>query len=505
VAQLDQRSLSSVPAEVATPSYDRSRVRTGIVHLGVGGFHRAHQAMYLDGLLEQGKALDWGICGVGVLPSDRRMAEVMAAQDCLYTLVVKHPDGTWDARVIGSITEYLFAPDDPEAVVEKMAAESTRIVSLTVTEGGYNIDPVTGEFDAADPGVVHDLQPGAAPTTSFGLVTEALVRRRDRGLPPFTVVSCDNIEHNGDVARQSFAAFATLRDPGLGAWVEREVSFPNCMVDRITPATTDEDRAEVARRFGVEDGWPVVCEPFTQWVLEDRFGLGRPPLEEVGVQLVEDVEPYELMKLRLLNAGHQALAYLGRLAGYELVHDAAQDPLFRRFLLGYMEQEATPTLRPVPGIDLDDYRRNLIERFSNPAIRDTLARLAFDGSERLPKWLLPVVRENLSTGGEIRRSAAVVAGWARYCEGVDEKGQPIEVVDRRRDSLMARARRQREEPLAFIADRELFGDLVDDERFTSVYRATLASLHERGARATLEELEAVTPSSSSAEPAEPPR
>jgi mannitol 2-dehydrogenase len=503
VAQLDQRSLSSVPAEVATPSYDRSRVRTGIVHLGVGGFHRAHQAMYLDGLLEQGKALDWGICGVGVLPSDRRMAEVMAAQDCLYTLVVKHPDGTWDARIIGSITEYLFAPDDPEAVVEKMAAESTRIVSLTVTEGGYNIDPVTGEFDAADPGVVHDLQPGAAPTTSFGLVTEALVRRRDRGLPPFTVVSCDNIEHNGDVARQSFAAFATLRDPDLGAWVEREVSFPNCMVDRITPATTDEDRAEVARRFGVEDGWPVVCEPFTQWVLEDRFGLGRPPLEEVGVQLVEDVEPYELMKLRLLNAGHQALAYLGRLAGYELVHDAAQDPLFRRFLLGYMEQEATPTLRPVPGIDLDDYRRNLIERFSNPAIRDTLARLAFDGSERLPKWLLPVVRENLSTGGEIRRSAAVVAGWARYCEGVDEKGQPIEVVDRRRDSLMARARRQREDPLAFIADRELFGDLVDDERFTSVYLATLASLHERGARATLEELEAVAPSSSSS--AEPPR
>jgi mannitol 2-dehydrogenase len=275
------------------------------------------------------------------------------------------------------------------------------------------------------------------------------------------------------------------------------------MVDRITPATTDEDRAEVARRFGVEDGWPVVCEPFTQWVLEDRFGLGRPPLEEVGVQLVEDVEPYELMKLRLLNAGHQALAYLGRLAGYELVHDAAQDPLFRRFLLGYMEQEATPTLRPVPGIDLDDYRRNLIERFSNPAIRDTLARLAFDGSERLPKWLLPVVRENLSTGGEIRRSAAVVAGWARYCEGVDEKGQPIEVVDRRRDSLMARARRQREDPLAFIADRELFGDLVDDERFTSVYLATLASLHERGARATLEELEAVAPSSSSS--AEPPR
>jgi mannitol 2-dehydrogenase len=488
VPPLDQRSLPSVGATVPVPTYDRSGIRTGIVHLGVGGFHRAHQAMYVDRLLQQGEARDWGICGVGVLPSDRRMAEVMAAQDCLYTLVVKDADGTWDARVIGSITEYLLAPDDPEAVVEKMAAESTRIVSLTVTEGGYNIDPVTGQFDAAAVDVVNDLKPGAALSTSFGLVTEALARRRDRGLAPFTVVSCDNIQHNGDVARRSFAAFATLRDHELGDWVEREVPFPNSMVDRITPATTDEDRAEVARRFGVQDGWPVVCEPFTQWVLEDRFGLGRPPLEDAGVQLVDDVEPYELMKLRLLNASHQALAYLGHLAGYRLVHDAAQDPLFQRFLLAYMEQEATPTLRPVPGIDLDAYRRELIVRFSNPAIRDTLARLAFDGSERLPKWLLPVVRENVASGGPVRLSAAVVAGWARYAEGVDEQGEPIDVVDRRRDSLRERARRQRDDPLAFLADRELFGDLVDDERFTAEYRATLASLHERGARATLEAL-----------------
>jgi mannitol 2-dehydrogenase len=485
VQSLGTATLASLAGSLPVPGYDRSRVRAGIVHLGVGAFHRSHQAMYLDRLLEQGQALDWGICGVGVLPSDRRMAEAMAAQDCLYTLVIKHPDGSLEARVVGSIVEYLLAPDDPEAVIEKMAAEETRIVSMTVTEGGYNISAVTGAFDPANPDVVHDLQPGAALRTAFGLVTEALVRRRARGLAPFTVVSCDNIEHNGDVARRSFAAFATLRDPDLGAWVEREVSFPNSMVDRITPATTDEDRAEVARRFGVEDRWPVVAEPFTQWVLEDRFSLGRPPLEDAGVQVVDDVEPYEQMKLRLLNAGHQALAYLGHLAGYRLVHDAAQDPLFQRFLLGYMEEEATPTLRPLPGIDLDDYRRNLIARFSNPAVRDTLARLAFDGSERLPKWLLPVVRENLATGGEIRRSAAVVAGWARYAEGVDEEGQPIEVVDRRRDALMANARRQREDPLAFLADRDLFGDLVDDERFTSHYRATLASLHEHGARATL--------------------
>jgi mannitol 2-dehydrogenase len=485
---LNTGSLSSLAGSLPVPSYDRSRLRTGIVHLGVGAFHRSHQAMYLDRLLEQGQGQDWAICGVGVLPSDRRMAEVMAAQDCLYTLVVKHADGTLEPRVVGSVVEYLLAPDDPDAVVERMAAETTRIVSLTVTEGGYNTDPVTGRFDATDPGVVHDLQPGVAPATAFGLVTEALVRRRDRGLAPFTVVSCDNIQHNGDVARRSFAAFAALRDPELGAWVEREVPFPNSMVDRITPATTDEDREEVARRFGVEDRWPVVCEPFTQWVLEDRFGLGRPPLEEAGVQVVDDVEPYEMMKLRLLNAGHQALAYLGRLAGYRLVHDAAQDPLFQRLLLGYMTHEATPTLRPVPGIDLDAYRRELIARFSNPHIRDTLARLAFDGSERLTKWLLPVVRDNLAAGGEVRRSAAVVAGWARYSEGVDEQGEPIEIADRRRDTLLATARRQREDPLAFVADRELFGDLVDDERFTRPYLAALDSLHRRGARVTLEAL-----------------
>jgi mannitol 2-dehydrogenase len=386
---------------------------------------------------------------------------------------------------VGSIVEYLLAPDDPEAVIEKLASESTRIVTLTVTEGGYNFSPVTGEFDATAPDVVADLQPGAVPTTTFGLVTEALARRRQRGLAPFTVATCDNIQGNGDVARRSFTAFARLRDPELGEWMEREVPFPNSMVDRITPATTDEDREELRQNFGIDDGWPVVCEPFTQWVLEDRFGLGRPPLEDAGVQVVEDVEPYELMKLRLLNAGHQGLAYLGHLAGYRLVHDAAQDPLFQQFLLGYMEEEATPTLQPVPGIDLDHYRRDLIARFGNPAIRDTLARLAFDGSERLPKWLLPVLRQNLATGGEVRRSILVVAGWARYCEAVDEEGQPVDIADRRRDRLMANASRQRDEPLAFIADRELFGDLVDDERFTSLYREALASLHERGARATL--------------------
>ncbi|TFV65870.1 mannitol dehydrogenase family protein, partial [Blastococcus sp. CT_GayMR20] len=313
-----------------------------------------------------------------------------------------------------------------------------------------------------------------------------LVRRRSRGIPPFTVVSCDNIPHNGDLARSSYAAFAALRDPELGEWVRANVPFPNSMVDRITPVTGDEDRAQLADRFGVEDRWPVVCEPWTQWVLEDSFADGRPPLEDAGVQLVDDVVPYELMKLRLLNAGHQVLAHLGQLAGFEHVHQVCADPLFRRFLAGYLDEEGTPTLPPVPGIDLAAYKAELLDRFASPAIRDTLDRIRAEASDRIPQFLLPVLRANLASGGEIRRSVAVLAAWARTAEGADDAGQPLTLTDARADALTSRA--SSTDALAFVADRELFGDLVDDERFVAAYRETLTSVRTRGARATVESL-----------------
>ncbi len=486
---LNAQTLKYWAERVPAPGYDRARVTTGLVHFGVGGFHRAHQAMYLDRLMNEGLALDWGICGVGVMPADKPMQRALDAQDGLYTLVLKHGDGTWEPRVIGSVVEYLFAPDDPEAVIEKMAAAATRIVSLTVTEGGYNINDTTGEFDTGHPDVQHDLQPGAAPRTVFGLITEALARRRERGLMPFTVMSCDNLQGNGQLTRRALTTYARLRDAGLAAWIERETCFPNGMVDRITPVTTDGDRAGIAQRFGIDDQWPVVCEPFTQWVLEDHFTAGRPPFDRAGVQLTGDVEPYELMKLRLLNASHQGMCYFGHLAGYRLVHEAAQDPLFRRFLRGYMDIEATPTLPPVPGVDLAEYKETLIERFSNPQIRDTIARLCAQSSDRIPKWLLPVVRAQLGRGGEIRRSAAVVASWARYAEGTDEQGQPIEIVDRLAATLTDLARRQRHgDAGAFLAQPQLFGDLGRDERFVTAYWSALDLLHSRGARATLESL-----------------
>ena len=488
MTDLSNATLGELADRLEVPSYDRSALTVGIVHVGVGGFHRAHEAMYLDRLMGRGTALDWAICGVGVLPVDARMRDALVPQDGLYTLVQKAPDGTWEPRVVGSIVEYLLAPDDPEAVVERMSDPAVRIVSLTVTEGGYNLDPLTGEFQKNAPDVLADLRSGATMTTTFGLVTEALVRRRTRGVPPFTIMSCDNIAGNGAAARQSFAAFAGLRAPELGEWVQSQVSFPNSMVDRITPVTTDEDRASVAERYGVQDRWPVVCEPFTQWVLEDAFGTGRPLWEDAGVQVVDDVEPYELMKLRLLNASHQALCYLGHLAGYRLVHDVAQDPLFADFLLSYMEQEGSPTLPPVPGIDLATYRTQLVERFSNDQVRDTVARLCAESSDRIPKWLLPVVRRNLQAGRSVRLAATVVASWARYAEGVDEQGEPITVVDRLREPLMAAAARHGEDPLSFLRDRSLFGDLVDEPRFVEPYRWAIDSLHAVGARATLEAL-----------------
>ncbi len=485
---LSATTLDALGNEVGVPSYDRTAVRPGIVHFGVGGFHRAHQAMYLDQLMSAGKALDWGIVGVGVLPQDRRMYDVLTAQDFLYTLVVKYPDGTLEPRAIGSIVDYLFAPDDPSAVLDRLVDPATRIVSLTITEGGYHVNQVTGELDASDPGLAADLRPDAVPVSVFGFVVEALARRRAAGVAPFTVMSCDNIPGNGHVARKMLTSFARLKDADLASFIAEEVRFPNCMVDRITPVTADSDREALAERFGVEDGWPVVCEPFTQWVLEDDFGGDRPPYEDVGVQLVEDVEPYELMKLRLLNASHQALCYLGYLSGYRYAHEVCQDKLFVDFLLGYMDVEGTPTLPPVPGVDLDRYKHQLIERFANPEVRDTLARLCAESSDRIPKWLLPVVREQLAAGREIGRSALVVASWARYAEAVDEQGQPIEVVDRLRDKLVERAQHNREDPLVFISDPDLFGDLASNEQFVTQYKAALQSLHEIGARATLEAL-----------------
>ena len=473
---------------VSTPGYDREAARVGIVHFGFGNFHRSHEAMYVDALMEAGGGREWGICGVGVMPHDTLMRDAMQAQDCLFTLVVRHPDGSLEPRVVGSALEYLYGPDDPEAVYARLVDPQVRIVSLTVTEGGYLKNPATGEFDPRDPGVVHDVDHLEDPRTVFAYIVEGLRRRRAAGLAPFTVLSCDNLQGNGDVCRQTVTEFARLVDPALAEWIQRDVVFPNSMVDRITPATTEADRESLSRDFGVEDRWPVPAEPFTQWIVEDHFALGRPALEEVGVQFVEDVGPYELMKLRLLNATHQALAYLAAPLGETLVHEAMRDEHVVRFLERYMADEAAPTLGDLPGIDLDAYMATLIERYSNPGIRDTLVRLATDGSNRMPTFTLPAIRANLAAGRPVVLGAAMCAAWAEYWRliGTGEISGSEVPDDVKADAMRTAA--LDEDPAAFIEQRDLFGEVADDERFRSAYLGARRSLRERGVHAPVDSL-----------------
>ena len=474
--------LATFDPRVAVPAYDRADVTVGIVHIGVGAFHRAHQAVYVDDVLAAGEQA-WGICGVGVLPQDSGIRDVLAAQDGLYTLLTVDGAGLTTARVVGSHVAHLHAPDDPQAVIDRMADPATRIVSLTITEGGYGINDATGRFEPSDPLTLGDLAGQAPPRSAFGLIVAALAARRAAGTAPFTVLCCDNIQHNGDVTRAAITAFARAGDPELADWIGARVAFPNSMVDRITPVTTDAVRTAVAG-YGITDAAPVRSEAFRQWVIEDRFSAGRPALEQVGVQIVPDVAPYEKMKLRLLNASHQVMSYLGALAGLTYVHEFCRDPEFTAFLLDYLHTEAIPTLDPVPGIDLTAYCGSLIERFGSEAIADTLARQTVDASVRMPTFVLPVLRDRLAAGGDIRRATLAVAAWSRYLEGAADAGGPLAVSpDRRQAGLRAAVAAERRTPGAFLDQPEVFGELAGDPRFRSAFVAARAELADRGARA----------------------
>lgn len=482
---------------VDRPVYDRSDLSVGIVHFGVGNFHRSHQAMYLDRLFNKGIARDWAICGVGVLPGDVRMRDALESQGMRYTLAERYPDGEAPARTIGSIIKFLFAPEDPEAVFEKLADPAVRIVSLTITEGGYNVSDETGEFDLTASDVLADLRPGAVPTTVYGIVAEGARRRRDRGIKPFTVMSCDNLQGNGHVAQGSFVAFAKAKDPDLGDYMEREIAFPNSMVDRITPVTGPDERAFVKEEYGVVDAWPVVSEGFVQWVLEDRFVQGRPPYELVGVQVVSDVVPYEKMKLRLLNASHQGLAYVGYLSGHRFAHEAATDPLIVALITKYMSDEAVPTLDPVPGVDLEEYQQSLVDRFSNVYVRDTLLRLATDGSDRIAKFVLPVVRDRIAAGQPVELAAAIAASWAVFARGIDEAGEPIPMLDRQLSDVRRIATEAEGEPERFLtASVSIFGDLSTDPAFVVPFARAYRLMRDLGAQRALAELVG-TPASAS--------
>jgi mannitol 2-dehydrogenase len=486
VTALSSAALPSVSSATEVPSYQRDDVSVGIVHIGVGGFHRAHQAVYLDSLLAvEEAARSFGLCGVSLLPQDRKIVEVMNAQDMLYTVLVKHPNGTQQARIVGSIIGHLFAPDDPERVLTLMADPKVRIVSLTITEGGYFHDTARGTVDLDAPDLIHDAQHRQTPRTAFGYIIEGLRRRRDQGTPPFTVMSCDNLHANGDVASHVVIALATRIDPALAHWIATEVAFPNSMVDRITPRTTDDDVDAVRMITGLDDAWPVTCEPFSQWVIEDHFSGDRPAWEVVGAQLVEDVTPYELMKMRQLNAGHQTVAYPGRLLGLHYAHEAANDPTIRRLLQRYLAESAE-SLPPLPGIDVAEYGTSIVERFSNPQIEDSLARLSAQTSTMMATYVLPVVRDLLNAGRPAPISIAVVACWAHFLGGVADDGTPLEIVDHQIAGLQRRAGSQSNDPLAVIRDNPLFHGLEGRDDFEGPFAAILEQIQANGTREALE-------------------
>jgi fructuronate reductase len=489
--RLSLATLDRLPDRCARPAYDVASTQVGIIHLGIGAFHRAHQAVAVDDRLAAGEA-GWGICGVSLRSPDT--ADALTPQDGLYTVATRSGEGE-RLRVVGAVRRLLVAPREPDSVLAALTDPATRLVSLTVTEKGYCHDPATGALREDHPDILADLAGGQSanprpPRSLPGLLVEAIDRRRRAGTAPFTVLSCDNLPANGHTVSGVLAAYARLRDPDLAAYLAGEVACPSTMVDRIVPATTEADRAEVSAALGLHDAWPVMAEPFSQWVIEDRFPAGRPRFEEAGAELVADVAPYELMKLRLLNASHSALAYLGYLAGFETIADVVAEPDCARFAAALMREEVQPTLRMPAGVDLAVYERALLARFANPALRHRTWQIAMDGSQKLPQRLLGTVRDRLAAGAPFPRLALAVAAWMRYVTGRDERGGAIDV----RDPLSARLRAIADEagPVpgrlapALLEVREVFGDdLRTNPIFIAAVTTALEHLFRRGARQAL--------------------
>lgn len=469
---------------VAQPRYDRRQLAPGIVHIGLGNFHRAHMAVYLDDLFALGEGRDWAVLGAGVRPADARMRDALKAQDCLSTVIELDPEGI-RARRVGAMIDFIEVDPWNGPLVAAMCRQEIRIVSLTVTEGGYFINPATGHFDPTAPDIVADGRHPDRPVTAFGAIVAALKARRDAGIAPFTVMSCDNLPGNGNVAKAAIVGLARLSDPQLADWIGDHVSFPNGMVDRITPATGSRER-EMAATLGLaDDPVPVTCEPFRQWVLEDRFPAGRPALEKVGVTFTSHVHEFETMKIRILNGGHAVIAYAGGIKGIEHVHEAMADKTIAAFLDRVESEEILPIVPPVPGQDLPDYKRLIIERFSNPEVADTVRRLCLDGSNRQPKFIIPSIRDNIAAGtmpmGLILESAL----WCRYCYGVDERGQAIAPNDPQWDALTATAREAKGDPVRWIGMRDIYGELADNREFAAAFADALNLVWDRGADAAM--------------------
>ena len=481
--KLSAQALGSITT-ASVPAYDRGSLTAGIVHFGVGNFHRAHQAVYLDDLFATGTDHDWALVGAGVREADEAMRQKLKAQDWLTTVVEQEADSS-AARITGGMVDYL-KPGEASAIIDKLADPAIRIVSLTITEGGYYIDPASQKFDPTHPDIAYDAAHMQAPKTTFGLILAGLIRRRDTGTQPFTVMSCDNIPGNGHVTENAIVGLAQLVDPSLATWVKANVAFPNGMVDRITPATSAREITLLADNFGIDDAWPVFCENFKQWVLEDNFPAGRPALEKVGVQFVKDVAPYEHMKIRILNGGHATIAYPAGLMDIHFVHEAMENQLVSAFLTKVEEHEIIPVVPPGPDTDLGDYYALCQRRFANPKIGDTIRRLALDGSNRQPKFIIPSALDRVQRQQSVDGLSLVSALWCRYCYGETDSGAVIEPNDPSWDRLTAQSKLAKADPKAWLAMTDIYGDLASQPAFITAFSHALTTLWSIGTEKTLQ-------------------
>ena len=480
---LSENTLASLPDEVHKPAFSRSDLSAGILHFGPGNFHRAHQQIYLNELMNQGKDLDWAVVGASVMPNDDKLRSILLKQDCLGSVVEQSANESV-ARISGAMVDYLPV-GDVDAILKKISSPDIRIVSMTVTEGGYFVDAETGHFNKTHPAIVADAKQLDSPKTVFGIIVNALRARRDAGLPAFTVMSCDNLPHNGVVARGAVVGLARLADETLADWIDANASFPNGMVDRIAPATGPRELSMIKENHGIEDGYPVFCEDYLQWVLEDKFVDGRPALENVGVQFVNDVTPFETMKIRMLNGGHACIAYPAALLDIEYAHEAMQHPVIIDYLNKIESTEIIPTVPPVPDTDLNSYYTLISERFANPKIGDTIRRLCFDGSNRQPKFILPPLRDRLEAGLPIQGLALESAIWCKYCSGVTDSGATIESNDPSWDILQTASGAARDKPVAWLEMQDVYGSLAENIALVDAFGTWLDMLWSKGTEPTL--------------------
>ncbi|MEP3332065.1 mannitol dehydrogenase family protein [Sedimentitalea sp.] len=480
---LSTETLDAMPDGVRVPSYDRKSLTAGIVHIGLGNFHRAHQAWYLHRLFDLGLCHDWAILGAGVRPNDAASRERLIAQDCLTTLIELDPTGM-SAEICGSMIDYLPVEDGNGALIKAMTDPAIRIVALTVTEGGYYIDAVTGAFDAKHPDIVHDADNPETPKTAFGAMVAALRQRRASDAGPFTGQSCDNLQGNGAILRQAVVGLARLSDPDLADWIDTNCSFPNAMVDCIVPATGPKE-LELVKRFGIADNAPVTHENFRQWVIEDDFCNGRPDWDKTGATFSNRVHDFETMKLRILNGGHQVIAIPGEILGIDSIAATMGNPAIRGLLRKVMTEEVAQHVAPVPGFTALEYLDLVDRRFSNPEIADTTRRVAFDGSSRQTGFIIPSIRDGLNAGASVVGLALVSALWARYCQGVREDGSTVEANDPNWDALHQTAKTAKDRPLAWLEMKQYYGDLASNKPFADAFERWLTMLNTDGAEATI--------------------